>query len=198
MLNIGILITFGLAQPALAFAIGVTMVSQIYFEELFTGRFLLLTSRSNENRIPSDVLQAIEDASYSIWRFPRHAVWVVVTVSACFYAIAAFDISSDQVKPVTACIICFVPFFLSFLIWSSGKFRYIQRIVECTYARPLREWMLCGFNAKETKNLDIIVSTANPIVDSRTSIEVSETPRAVVCGVPRFVQSSSEESGISE
>ena len=162
MLNLGTLLTFGVAHPLLTFSIALTMMCQMYFEELFTGRFLLTIYRANNNSIPQEVLKDLEDACTGIWRFPRYSVWVIVAMSAMFYGIGVFDIASDQVGLVDATSFIVIPVVLSLIIWGMGKFRYLQWFAALECISSLRNWLVRNIHEIREKSDTKVVELKLP------------------------------------
>lgn len=96
MLYLAVLLTFGTAFPALAAAVGLAVTSALYLNEIFLGRYLLYTKKINRS-LTEEQLSSLERGWVEVWRCPKFCVWMVLTVSVCFFGVALFGISSDDV-----------------------------------------------------------------------------------------------------
>jgi len=127
LLHTCVLLTFGITSPSLATAIGLVVVSELYFNELFLGRYILhLQKLQGSSPLDAQSLTKLEAACKDVWRFPKYCIWMVTIVSACFFGITSFDISSDEVGINIAVGIAFIALVYIVLLWILAKKRYLE------------------------------------------------------------------------
>ncbi len=113
--HIGILLTFGLCCPVLAFTIVVYVSIYVLVLLVVFGRFLTLIDCGHSNVITiksdngSTLLAALELASINSDVYVSTCMWEVVWMSSLFYALLCWDMATDQIYwkkavwiPVTA------------------------------------------------------------------------------------------------
>lgn len=124
MYHFAMLMTFGLASPALAFVIWITICVTTYQWEILIARYLKYSPRSSMTKTvksPSALLGGgsdadaekgdkkedgeasqgedrsggLEESCKLIWKGPMKAVWIIIWGSALFFAAMLFDMAGD-------------------------------------------------------------------------------------------------------
>lgn len=91
---LGILMTFGAVFPPLAVAMCITIISHVFFSRLEVKRFLEEAALKN-----TEYINVIDEDCYGVGSDSMllRAMWVLVTMSFCFYTFFLFDTLGDAV-----------------------------------------------------------------------------------------------------
>jgi Leucine-rich repeat (LRR) protein len=112
---LGLLLTFGLVFPPLAFVLLLSMYSTVYLSRVQVGRFLTDAVADNLHHY----VDTIEKECLGItWRFLR-CVRVIIAVMAGFYALFVFDALGDKHGAKDSFAIILVVFAIPVLLWGA-------------------------------------------------------------------------------
>lgn len=128
MLHLAVLLTFGVASPALTAALVLIMTSQLYINEILLGRYLLYMKQLNDS-LTKEQLLSLEICCVDVWRFPKFSVWMILAMSAYFFGIASCDISSDDVGLAGGAGVATSTIVFLLFLWAVAKQKHLERFV---------------------------------------------------------------------
>ena len=178
-LHIAILLTFGIASPALATAVGLVILSELYFNEIFLGRYLLHMKQIH-GTISAEHLTTLETNCCDVWRCPKFVIWMILFVSSCFYGLAAFDISSDELgMSLGAAVTPFTLLHIA-LLWYLAKKKYLENFLSEQAVASI----LVSIGISGPTSSDVTLSIAeNPLSASASQGRLEHEPEAAATGV---------------
>jgi len=151
VLHMCVLLTFGLASPALATAAGLVVLSEVYFNELFLGRYLLSLKESQGPSFSPESLVCLEASCANIWRCPKNCIWIVVTVSALYFGLASFDIASDTIGTEVGFVFAIIAILYVVGLWQLAKQKYLENVLSHKSFEFL--WLIPSFIGDSTNTL---------------------------------------------
>jgi hypothetical protein len=118
MMNLCVLITFGLTSPILALVILSSIFTESLMMQISINKFLKHYSESVSRDDSLEMMRSIMEAeTKNCWRIPRRCLWLLCSVGSTFYLLYTQDIFLDRKPlidsiPMIVIIACY-----PFLIW---------------------------------------------------------------------------------
>jgi hypothetical protein len=128
-LNIIMLLSMGITSPALAFSIGLSIISECYFKELRIGKQLLLIRQ--ERARCSDFVDLLTISDKDLWRFPNSSIGILIFIPSMLLCLATVDISSDELGYSAGVAFLIITLCFATVLWWTAKKSNI--LVSSTY-----------------------------------------------------------------
>jgi hypothetical protein len=94
LLSLATLLTFGIASPPLQVTTGIMMISELYFNEIFLGRYVLRNKEASGS-VDKCIMTSLEPCCVLTMNAPKYTLWIILHTSALITGFVIFDIAHD-------------------------------------------------------------------------------------------------------
>ena len=168
---LGLILTFGTVFPPLAASLIITVLAIVYFTQYKVGNFLIKAKAQNQLQY----IESIEQECRAVGKLPilMNSMWMLISVSACFYTLFLFDTLGDAVGFQGAYWVLIVMPMMPLCLYFTHTYYQTGCRLCCSSA-------LCLFQLKETGEVDVnerakqvelsSVNTSNTELNSTTNV----------------------------